>query len=126
MTAERIGFAVNEDESLILGAKLREAREYVGLKQEQVAQHMELPRTAVSEIENGRRRLSAIELKRLARLYQRSVTWFTGEEAEAVVPPDVAFLARTASALSDNDRQELQRFAEFLRSRSKVAGDGRS
>src|SRR5688500_13794999 len=89
MTAERIGFAVNEDESLILGAKLREAREYVGLKQEQVAQHMELPRTAVSEIENGRRGVSAIELKRLARLYQRPVTWFTGEEAEAVVPPDV-------------------------------------
>jgi transcriptional regulator with XRE-family HTH domain len=126
MTAERVGFAVTEDEGLILGAKLREAREYVGLKQEQVAQHMELARTAVSEIENGRRGVSAIELKKLARLYQRPVAWFTGEEPGAAVPADVAFLARTASALSDNDRQELQRFAEFLRSRSKVAGDGRS
>ena len=126
MNAERIAFAGTEDESLILGAKLREAREYVGLKQEQVAQHMELPRTAVSEIENGRRGVSAIELKRLARLYQRRVTWFTGEESEATVPADVAFLARTASSLSDNDRQELQRFAEFLRSRSKVTSDGRS
>lgn len=126
MTNQRIGFAHAEDESLMLGAKLREAREYVGLKQEQVAQHMELPRTAVSEIENGRRGVSVIELKKLARLYQRPVTWFTGEEQEATVPVDVAFLARTASGLSDNDRQELQRFAEFLRARSKVAGDGRS
>ena len=126
MTAERIGFAAAEDEGLTLGAKLREAREYVGLKQEQVAKHMELPRTAVSEIENGRRSVSAIELKKFARLYQRPVTWFTGEEPEATVPADVAFLARTASALSNNDRQELQRFAEFLRSKSKVASDGRS
>ena len=124
MTAEKVGFANVKDESAILGAKLREAREYVGLKQEQVARHMDLPRTAVSEIENGRRGVSAIELKKLARLFQRPVTWFTGEELGVAVPADVAFLARTASDLSDNDRQELQRFAEFLRSRSKVANDG--
>jgi transcriptional regulator with XRE-family HTH domain len=126
MTAERIGFAGSGSENLALGAKLREAREYLGLKQEQVARHMALPRTAVSEIENGRRGVSAIELTKLARLYQRPVAWFTGEEAEAAVPADVAFLARTASALSDNDRQELQRFAEFLRTKSKVSGDGQS
>lgn len=126
MTAERIGFAAGENEDLMLGAKLREAREYLGLKQEQVARHMELPRTAVSEIENGHRGVSAIELKKFARLYQRPVAWFTGEEADTAVPADVAFLARTASALSDNDRQELQRFAEFLRARSRVAGDGQS
>lgn len=124
MTAERIGFASNGNENLALGAKLREAREYLGLKQEQVAQHMALPRTAVSEIENGRRGVSAIELTKLARLYQRPVSWFTGDEAEATVPADVAFLARTASALSDNDRQELQRFAEFLRTKSRVSGNG--
>lgn len=124
MTAERIGFASNGIESLALGAKLREAREYLGLKQERVAQHMALPRTAVSEIENGRRGVSAIELTKLARLYQRPVSWFTGDEAEATVPADVAFLARTASALSDNDRQELQRFAEFLRTKSRVSGNG--
>lgn len=126
MTAGRIGFAAGENENLILGTKLRQAREYIGLKQEQVARHMELPRTAVSEIENGHRGVSAIELKKLARLYQRQVTWFTGEEPDATVSADVAFLARTASALSDNDRQELQRFAEFLRAKSKVGSDGQS
>ena len=126
MTVERLAFAGGGDESRMLGAKLREAREYVGLKQEQVAQHMDLPRTAISEIENGRRGVGAIELKKFARLYQRTVAWFTGEELETAVPADVAFLARTASSLSDNDRQELQRFAEFLRSKSRVAGDGRS
>ena len=124
MTSERIGYAAGEDESLMLGAKLREAREYLGLKQDQVARHIDLPRTAVSEIENGHRGVSAIELKKLARLYQRPVNWFTGDEPTTAVPADVAFLARTASALSDNDRKELQRFAEFLRAKSKAAGNG--
>lgn len=124
MTSERIGYAAGEDESLMLGVKLREAREYLGLKQDQVARHIDLPRTAVSEIENGHRGVSAIELKKLARLYQRPVNWFTGDEPTTAVPADVAFLARTASALSDNDRKELQRFAEFLRAKSKAAGNG--
>lgn len=124
MTSERIGYAAGEDESLMLGVKLREAREYLGLKQDQVARYIDLPRTAVSEIENGHRGVSAIELKKLARLYQRPVNWFTGDEPTTAVPADVAFLARTASALSDNDRKELQRFAEFLRAKSKAAGNG--
>lgn len=124
MTSERIRYAAGEDESLMLGVKLREAREYLGLKQDQVARHIDLPRTAVSEIENGHRGVSAIELKKLARLYQRPVNWFTGDEPTTAVPADVAFLARTASALSDNDRKELQRFAEFLRAKSKAAGNG--
>jgi hypothetical protein len=50
------------------------------------------------------------------------VSWFTGE-GETEVPADIAFLARTASSLSDNDRQELQRFADFLRSKAKTASD---
>jgi len=117
MSAHRMGFAGPEDESRLLGAKLREAREYIGLKQDQVASHLNIPRTAVSEIEKGKRSVSAIELKKLAHLYQRSVQYFTGDEP--AVPADVAFLARTASSLSNTDRKELQRFAEFLQSKSK-------
>lgn len=117
MSAHRMGFAGPDDESRVLGAKLREAREYIGLKQDQVATHLGIPRTAVSEIEKGKRSVSALELKKLAHLYQRSVQHFTGDEP--AVPADVAFLARTASSLSNTDRKELQRFAEFLQSKSK-------
>lgn len=117
MSAHRMGFAGPNDEGRVLGAKLREAREYIGLKQDQVASHLGIPRTAVSEIEKGKRSVSALELKKLAHLYQRSVQYFTGDEP--AVPADVAFLARTASSLSNTDRKELQRFAEFLQSKSK-------
>lgn len=109
-----------ENEQAVLGARLKEAREYVGLKQEQVAKHMGVRRSAVSEIENGRRGVSAIELRKLARLYQRPVTWFSGDDDTATVEADVDFLARTASTLSESDRQELHRFAEFLRSKPKT------
>jgi transcriptional regulator with XRE-family HTH domain len=122
MTNQRIGFAGDVAEHTALGVRLREGREYVGLKQEEVARHLGIPRTAVSEIENGKRDVKVPELQKLARLYQRPVSWFTGE-GEAEVPADIAFLARTASSLSDNDRQELQRFADFLRSKAKAVSD---
>ncbi|WMS45209.1 helix-turn-helix domain-containing protein (plasmid) [Acuticoccus sp. MNP-M23] len=117
MSAQPLGFAGPADEGQVLGARLKEAREYIGLKQEQVATHLGIPRTGVSDIEKGKRSVSAIELKKLAHLYQRPVQFFTGDDL--AVTADVAFLARTASALSDGDRQELQRFAEFLQAKSK-------
>jgi transcriptional regulator with XRE-family HTH domain len=123
MTKQRMAFAGGEEEDAVLGSRLREAREYIGLKQEEVGRHLGIPRTAVSEMESGKRGVSALELKKLARLYQRPVAWFTGEEEAAPLPADVAFLARTVSGLSDNDRAELQRFAEFLRAKGKAASD---
>lgn len=117
MSTQPLGFAGPADEGQVLGVRLKEAREYIGLKQEQVAKHLGIPRTGVSDIEKGKRSVSAIELKKLAHLYQRPVHFFTGDDP--AVPADVAFLARMASALSDGDRQELQRFAEFLQAKSK-------
>ena len=40
------------------------------------------------------------------------------DEASASLPPDVAHLARRVADLSSEDRAELGRFAEYLRSRS--------
>ena len=49
----------------------------------------------------------------IARLYRRPVGYFTGEETA-----EVAHLARAASKLSKRDRDELTRFAEYLKARS--------
>ena len=109
----------DEQERRRLGDRLREARKSLGLKQEEVAAYLKIPRTALTDIENGQRRVEAIELTRLARLYRQSVAYFTGEdEASASLPADVAHLARRVAALSTEDRAELSRFAEYLRSRS--------
>ena len=107
------------DERVRLGEKLKEAREYLALSQDEVAKSLGLPRTAISMIETGQRRVDALELKRLAEIYTRPVAYFTGDEPEsAPMSKDVEHLARAASGLSEQDREELARFADYLKARA--------
>jgi transcriptional regulator with XRE-family HTH domain len=112
-----------------LATRLREAREYLGLSQDQVAQHIGISRSALSNIETGQRKVEVVELTRLAALYKRPVAHFTGETLAPPgdeLPADVEHLARKASKLTPKDRGELARFADFLRMRSQpeAGGDG--
>lgn len=103
-----------------LGARLREAREYLGLSQGEVAAYLRIPRSALSHIESGRRRIDALELKQMAELYRQPIAYFTGEiQVAEGMAEDVAHLARAAASLSKRDREELRRFAEYLRARGK-------
>lgn len=104
-------------EEMALAQRLRDAREYVGLLQEDVALALDIPRASVSAIESGKRRVSSLELRRLGRLYRRPVAWLLGEEGAEV---DMnAPLYRATEALSEQDKEQVLRFAEFL------AGAGR-
>lgn len=103
--------ANDEQEQVRLGARLREAREYVGLLQEDVANALAIPRASVSALEAGKRKVTSLELRRLSRLYRRSVAWLLGEEQEL---SDAEPLFRAAAALSTEDREQVLRFAEFL------------
>lgn len=113
----------SELDRIALGERLKEARDYLELSQDEVAKKIGLPRTAISLIESGQRRVDAIELQKLAELYQRAVSYFTGEVVSAQLPDDVEHLARAAKKLSQRDRQELARFAEFLNSRAAAKGN---
>lgn len=107
----------DDTDRVTLGTKLREAREYRGFSQDDVARHLGVPRTAVSLMESGGRRVEALELRQLAKLYECSMDELTGGEIS--FPPrdeSVQMLARAASALSLDDQREVLRFAEFLRS----------
>jgi transcriptional regulator with XRE-family HTH domain len=106
-----------------LGARLRQAREYLGFSQEDVATFLGIARSALSNIETGQRRLEALELQKLAKLFNLPVSHFTsGDETDLPITADVAHLARKAAALSEQDRQELSRFADYLRSRKQEKG----
>src|SRR4051812_5168948 len=94
-----------------LAERLRDAREYLGLSQEEVARHVGLPRPAVSQIENGNRKVDAIELAKLAKLYERPVSFFTGEDPVGE-PPQIELLKRAAAELSEKDQNEVLRFAD--------------
>lgn len=103
--------------NLHIAQKVKETREYLGLTQDQVAKALSMPRSAISDIETGKRKVTADELKRIALLFRHPVNHFLGEEPE--LAPDVAALARTAKNLSENDRKELLRFARFLEYQNK-------
>lgn len=101
-----------------LGRRLREAREYVGLSQEEVAFALSISRPAVGNIEAGSRKVEAFELSKLSELYGRSVEYLLTGNAP-VEDAHVAFLARATKGMSASDLDELARFAAFLKSSSK-------
>jgi transcriptional regulator with XRE-family HTH domain len=102
-----------------LAQKLKEAREVASLSQDEVAQKLDLPRPAISQIENGHRRVEALELARLAKLYRQPLAFFADEDTAD--PTRLDALHRTARDLSEKDRDEVLRFAEFLRQKAEEA-----
>lgn len=99
-----------------LGRLLREARESLGLPQGVVADHLGIPRPSVSDMEAGRRKVTFLELKQLAALYRRPLSYFSGEDVYGDVQDETTVeLFRAASDLSVQDREQVLRFAQFLR-----------
>lgn len=117
------GLDVDGSEQVQLGARLKEAREYIGLLQEDVATALGIPRTSVHALEAGKRKVTGLELRRLARLYRRPVGWLLGEEEAEL--DDAEPLFRATAALSQQDKDQVLRFAEFLAAAGKPGGAGR-
>lgn len=97
-----------------LGERLRRSREYLGLSQGEVAEHMNLSRPAITNIESGRRKVSTFELARLAELYHQSYEYFVGKAPELPEDDTTGALFRTTRDLSERDKEQVLRFAQFL------------
>jgi transcriptional regulator with XRE-family HTH domain len=99
-----------------LAKRLRDAREFLNLSQQFVAEQTNIPRSAISDIERGERKVDSLELQRLSDLYRFPVSYFLGEQPETARAPsaNLRALNRTARDLSDQDRDELLKFALFL------------
>lgn len=96
-----------------LAERLKGARELRGLSQEAVARQLGLPRPAISHIENGHRRVEALELTELARIYERPLSYFTMDDRESPFER----LRRATDDLTEADRDEVVKFAEELKRR---------
>ena len=81
-----------------IAARLRAAREQAGLSQGQVAKLLGLQRPSISELEAGRRKVSAEELTQLAQIYNVSVSWLMNQESE-IPDPAVELAARELAKL---------------------------
>ncbi len=103
-----------EDKRLAIATRLRAAREQAGLSQGQVARLLGLQRPTVSEIEAGRRRVSAEELSRFTKAYGVSVSWLVNDRPE-VPDPRVELAARELSKLKEEDLDRVMNLLRTLR-----------
>jgi len=92
-----------------IAERLRSAREAAGLTQGQAAKLLGLHRPTVSEIEAGRRKVSAEELVQFADIYGVSVSWLTGEGDLEEGPREsrIRLAARELASLRDEDLEKL-------------------
>ena len=90
--------------------RLRLARQRLSLTQDHVASLLNLPRTAVVQIESGKRKLASSELESLCRIYGISADYALG------ISPDserTKMYARSIEALPEEDQMEIMNLIEF-------------
>ena len=63
-----------------LARRLRQAREEAGVNQQDAADAIGVHRTAITQMEAGKRAVSTLELTRLATCYRRPAIWFLSED----------------------------------------------
>lgn len=115
------------NEWVALGTRLKDIREYLNLSQQHVASATGIPRSAVSDIERGQRKVDSLELRKFSRLYRYPVGYLLGEEPDNGTDTGPASaLGRAVIGLDDDDRAELMRFAEFLRFNAHTRRTGRA
>ncbi len=109
-----------------MGTRLREAREYLGLSQEAVAEALSVPRASVSAMESGRRKVSSLELRDLSRLYKRPLEFFYDDRGTEAPEDETAALFRATRNLTADDKEQVLKFAEFLKGAGQAPARRRS
>ena len=96
--------------------KLRDARNELGFTQDYVAKCLGIGRSAITQIELGKRKVTANEVERFCKLYHLS--------ADYLINPNIAeeqhvsVFARGFDELSENDQQEILNLIAFKKAMS--------
>lgn len=103
-----------------IGLRLKEARKLAGLSQAQAASVLGIHRPSISEIESGKRRISAEELSELCETYDVATDWVLGRSPETldVTDPKLQLAARELSKLKSDDLKRLLRLMATMRDES--------
>lgn len=110
----------------LIPERLRLAREQAGLSQGQVARMLGVHRPTISEMEAGRRKVSATELAEFAKIYDVTVSWLLGEETQTTAgDARIELAARELSKLSGEDLDRLLSLLSTLRTQ-KESDDGQA
>lgn len=99
------------ERNLELVKRLKDARKYLNLSQEYVGSLLGLKHSAISEIENGKRDVSAVELKRFSEIYG----WSTDELLYGKSTGSSVMFARAFDDLPEEDKSEIINLIQFKR-----------
>jgi transcriptional regulator with XRE-family HTH domain len=100
-----------------IASRIKDARIAAGLSQARVALMLGLHRPAISEIEAGRRSVSAEELAKLSEFLDVEITWLMGETEEELNPNSnhLELAARELSKLKPEDLDRLMKILASMR-----------
>jgi Zn-dependent peptidase ImmA (M78 family)/transcriptional regulator with XRE-family HTH domain len=87
------------------------------MSQQAAADAVGVPRTAITQMENGNRSVSTLELAKLAALYRRPVTYFFGDPTEIEEEDVLVALHRVAPGLEQDPgvREQVSRCLSLCR-----------
>jgi len=99
----------NSSEREKIANRIKEARVLSGLSQAQTAAKLNLQRPAISEIESGKRKVSAEEIIQFAELYKVDTSWLLLQDSHdnLQLSERFKFAARELSKLKEEDVQRL-------------------
>ncbi|HMK16850.1 MAG TPA: helix-turn-helix transcriptional regulator [Chitinophagaceae bacterium] len=97
-----------------IAARLKEARILAGLSQAHAADKLGLQRPAISEIEAGKRKVSAEEIIQFANLYKVDTSWLLLKENDAQITEEFKFAARELGKLSKKDIEKVLHVLKIL------------
>jgi transcriptional regulator with XRE-family HTH domain len=98
-----------------IAKRLALARKQAGLTQSQVAKMLGVHRPTISEMEAGRRRVSADELAQLSDIYGVSITWLVGDDESDPEDDRIELAARELSKLDPDDLDRVLSLLASLR-----------
>lgn len=109
-----------------LAARIADARERAGISQVTVAERLELPRSAISKMENGEQRIESLVLAAMARLYGVSVSSLLADDDTEVVRGGlpVEALLRSAGDVASEERGVLDEFLGMCRDYAELKREG--
>jgi transcriptional regulator with XRE-family HTH domain len=105
----------------IIASRIAIARKRAGLSQGQTALELKIPRPSISEIEAGRRRVSAEELVIFADLYQVDIDWLAGRGVTEIntMRDTLQLAARDVANLKQEDLEKVIDLLTSLKPKEK-------
>lgn len=101
-----------QDNYKIIGAKIKEAREFAGISQKELADKVGYESaTGISLIESGERKVSISDLQKISEIFERDIKFFLGQEEK----PNIAYALRADSSLSKKEQDQIINFIDFVK-----------